>query len=64
MRETLFDEIQDVLIHYFWKKCKKTIGKNVVKIDEIDGKTGCSNEKLRKFMFTICKTIDHHITIK
>ena len=39
MRETLFDEIRDVLIHYFWKKCKKTTGKNVVKMEEIDWKT-------------------------
>ena len=37
---------------------------DVVKMDEIDGKTGCSNGKLRKFMFTICKSRDHHIMMK
>ena len=36
----------------------------MVKMDEIDGKTGCSNGKLRKFMFTICKSRDHYITTK
>ena len=46
------------------KNVRKLQKKNVVKMDEIDGKTGCSNGKLRKFMFTICKSRDHHIMMK
>ena len=58
------DKIYDAVVVVKNYKDKEIYSTGTGFVYEIDGKTGCSNGKLRKFMSTICKSRDHHIMMK